>query len=467
MMLSLIISMWLGSQPPEAIRQMLAARREMRGGALEYVLSGPIGDWHSGERHFIAKFAKNGDFIFEYRGDRDGWVDWEDGKPISKFPRIYLSNKEGQWDTCETAITANRYPPQSDKGEDAPFSFFGNPQSRITERWDGSVHEPRTFGIWPTDCSRREGLAIFSRLFGADDIEWSTTLVGTRCSVIARSPGGARMEWDIDTAAGHCPTRAAMYADDGRCIAECLSEIGHSGGKWFSTQCVYYADGKQVASFALAAADFEHESQYETFPTSAVIEPGTQVGDFTISPSPVLVWDGEATTTWLKWNAAVDAGRKKGGPNWDRFIHGGPSRYATKEGDLHRNHELVRVAANAPLEQSVGIWEEYVRAFIKRFRFDEDQSQKAWVVLRECQELALQKAILAQQRYLKQIEQLMGRADFTRMGQQSVLVARELTTRLNEIFVNELMPRLDRLPTRDQRKNPDPSVTLPTQPAGV
>jgi hypothetical protein len=119
----------------------------------------------------------------------------------------------------------------------------------------------------------------------------------------------------------------------------------------------------------------------------------------------------------------------------------------------------------ASLKEHEGMWAQYVREFIERYRLNDEQSQKAMAILAGCQRRADQ--VLARQK--PQLTALVLKLEEARKrGERTAL--RELTDQINglrepinKIFQTELKPRLEPLPTRAQREAAERSARSRSQ----
>lgn len=105
-------------------------------------------------------------------------------------------------------------------------------------------------------------------------------------------------------------------------------------------------------------------------------------------------------------------------------------------------------------------WEQYTRQFIEKFQLNDDQTQKALDILKDCQEQG-ERYLRGKESQLSALEARSqaaqnpgkdakpGRGDEQNKLQQE---RQKLFEPLTKIFEKQLKPRLDRLPTRAQRK---------------
>jgi len=126
-------------------------------------------------------------------------------------------------------------------------------------------------------------------------------------------------------------------------------------------------------------------------------------------------------------------------------------------GRLRPAKDPPRVSTRSQQSRPESEWEAYTRQFIRTYRLDDEQAQRASSILRDCQERA--NAYLSAHK--DQLEQLRQRVALTVDGDPrqrlDVLNAlgrerSELLRPLDEIFAKQLKPRLEKLPTSAQRR---------------
>ena len=102
-------------------------------------------------------------------------------------------------------------------------------------------------------------------------------------------------------------------------------------------------------------------------------------------------------------------------------------------------------------------WQRYTREFIARYSLKDSQEQKAWSILKKCQEQG--NSYVARHRAeLDKLEARVGELSKSTAAaadrEQLAAVRQRLGEKLapiDDIFENQLKPRLDKLPTRKQR----------------
>ena len=178
------------------------------------------------------------------------------------------------------------------------------------------------------------------------------------------------------------------------------------------------------------------------------------------SPPRMGRWDGEQV---LDMNEAARRGMKEG-PIFKRQVARVKRRrleelsaeLAIASQDEFGPKALLKTVAEQPL-QCESLWEVYTRKFIGKYKLNEDQTQKALSILRDCQQRgrAHLDAHSAEFTELeKRLKKLGGQVGASREKERAELRTKreKLIKPLERIFEQQLSPRLNKLPTRAQRK---------------
>jgi hypothetical protein len=116
-----------------------------------------------------------------------------------------------------------------------------------------------------------------------------------------------------------------------------------------------------------------------------------------------------------------------------------------------------RGPAKATGEVPEGAWEKYVREFIEKYKLNDEQAQKANTVLEDCKSQR-DRYLRGRQEQIeqldKQIEELKNSKDKNKATHLAKLTdtRKKLMEPIDQIFEQQLKPRLERLPTRAQRR---------------
>lgn len=110
-------------------------------------------------------------------------------------------------------------------------------------------------------------------------------------------------------------------------------------------------------------------------------------------------------------------------------------------------------------------WAQYVRAFIRKYQLDDEQQQRAWIFYRHTKE---RDEVFAR-RHDRNVGSLRGKSDDDASERARAAMSKENERRVRETdrLFGQLKQRLERLPTRLQRKNAEPGeIELSGKPAG-
>ena len=114
-----------------------------------------------------------------------------------------------------------------------------------------------------------------------------------------------------------------------------------------------------------------------------------------------------------------------------------------------------------------GQWDKYVQDFITRYELNDEQSQKANTVLETCKQQG-DRYLTSRKSQIEQIDQQLNelKTSKDRSKRQQVSKLTEQKTKLmaglDHIFERQLKPRLEKLPTRAQRRAAEQAAKRPT-----
>ena len=387
------------------------------------------------QRHFTSKIAQNGYIIVDC-GDEKGVVfQGKDGKPAD----VTYNNAE------HTLMIDGVY---WEYVEQDPSAF-------ISDRAPYRVVDVRTLGLnlKPTKYFSVDDVLCEEKGSGARS--YSTTMEDDLYVVSVQSEGGVSRTYWIDPKRGFCPVRVAVHVE--RNGVEWGTEARivpkEFDGVWFPESVAYYRTdyekGERPYMVAtVSRAEFNRPEQAPKFtPEHIGIEVGTNIRpNFGEYKGVSLTWGGDKLITRQELYKRMKAGELKFGPNYTREAY----KHIVKRKDMQKRTLRDRVHESA--------WEAHTRGFIKKYHLDDEQSQKAWAILKDCQERA-EKHLRAHREeiaeLLRKLDELerAGKAnketpESKRLGDRR----RQLAEPIDRIFNEELRPRLDRLPTRKQRE---------------
>jgi len=395
--------------------------------------------------HYVSRFARNGDWIFENRGDQDGWT-VHNGPPwqgVVKFPQLFMQNGDGFWHFQETGTHCDWW-----KGASA-----GEP-------WKDMLKDVRAIGTLPVggNVDHSEGLAS---IWGTQQIpigNWRQEKRGELYIVTGEQDNGGLLTWYINPDKGWNAERITFTAD-GAVRAEAVCELREYGATWLPARTDYYRDGQLVKSVTIDSAAFNRPADKGRFtPGDVGMEPGTNVWiqNLPSKPGEMLAWNGEDVTSFDRWIDDVESGKRLPGPTFRRMRAGESysSPYETDEQRAQRKISEVTSRVRRAMNRHQTLWEIYVREFIERHKLNDTQSQEAHQLLKKCQERANAHIDRNKSRWTTlqskvEVAAKEGKTDEVKKLTEEIA---KLAAPLEEIFEKQLKPGLDKIPTRAQRK---------------
>jgi hypothetical protein len=145
---------------------------------------------------------------------------------------------------------------------------------------------------------------------------------------------------------------------------------------------------------------------------------------------------------------------------------GRASRVSRPRGTERGPTAVTRVPSKAGAVESESAWDKYVREFIAKYQLNDEQSQKANAVLEDCKAQAdryMRGRKTQIEKIDKQVETLKGSKDKNKAKNLSELTAqrKKIMEPIDRIFEQQLKPRLERLPTRAQRRVAEAAAKRP------
>lgn len=404
----------------------------------------------------ISRYARNGDWIYENRGDQDGWTMGQ----TTKFPQLHLSNADGYWHYQETGASAAFWRANQDVDAEQPSQL----------EWARDVRALGTLP-WSSNLQADHGVSKLTDVpVGAGPPEWREERSGDLTVVTADFSDGRRLRWYINASKGWNAERVTEEFN-GRVVTEAVSTLEQIGERWFPRRVDYFRGGVLKETVSVELADLDVETAAPRFsPRELGLEPGVNIKAKNFQPEVnALIWDGDQTVPIDTWIEEMRAGRKKRGPIMERLYQSDgrfDSPYLTEEQRVKIDVAWHKLQAWGRSVQRQSLWEEYVKSFILRYRLDAEQASKAWAIYAQCRDQAdnhLNRKKDDIERTEKERETATEKRDTEAVKRASDKLA-ELLTPLEEIFNEKLKPRLDRLPTRAQRKAVE-EAEKPAQPA--
>lgn len=197
---------------------MVSARQALVSGRIEWQFDMPQ---RGRVLSHVSRFARNGDFIFENRGDQDGWTIFgEDDRGTFRFPQLYLKNRDLIARFQETGTDVTCWNPS--KLEDPANS------SALEEALD-----VRVAGLLPYDHNLKFGAGPAAVLNDSvlEQAKWSDERSGDVHIVTAHlAPGFGRIIWRIAADKGWNPVCVTWEDDDGKVRLESRSTLSAPRG---------------------------------------------------------------------------------------------------------------------------------------------------------------------------------------------------------------------------------------------
>lgn len=215
--------------------------------------------------------------------------------------------------------------------------------------------------------------------------------------------------------------------------------------QWFPREVLRLSsDGTVTSRLEVIHAQVNRPEHVQDFSPADM---GLETGVF-VMPSfpgaPGGVWDDNALLAPGEYTRRVELGLLEAGPGvrreWERLrAQSAPPSSAPA---AEHTPAAARIGGRPRFESE---WEEYTRDFIRRYRLTPDQSQRALTILRDCQARAWDFL----RRHRAEFE-AAERARSTSPTSAPAARLKDLLAPIDAIFEEELKPRLNKLPTREQ-----------------
>ena len=271
----------------------------------------------------------------------------------------------------------------------------------------------------------------------------------------------------LDPQRAWAPVRVRYERKNGTWF-ETRSSLKEMDGVWFpevvQTFNSTYEGGKEPARIArVYSAEFNRPGHpMRLTPADIGVEVGADIlfRDKDQPEGQHLKWDGQNLVTPAEFNErgvrhgpdfARESARLEMSLAAERRADAAPVAIETV------NPEALRRALLQQPARCESLWEAYTRNFIAKYQLNEEQTQRALAILRECQDAG--RAYVA--KHKAEFESLDERTkklpeldESERETQRTAIQAQreKLGKPLDDIFEKQLKPRLDKLPTRAQRR---------------
>jgi hypothetical protein len=431
--------------PPEALERLEASRAAIETAHIEWSWTNP-GAFGRHPRFYTTRLAGN-ESVLVNRGDEDGAFNRLPDGSIDKVqmkPYGVLSKNGEVWMHPEHSWGADHFPDGADVYHLRALGLcFGLPYRDLQESlWQDDVNQPT-----PRKYSERDE--------------------GRFHVVKAESDVGV-LEWWLEPECGGELVRL-VQSKNGEIVAETRSTLREWDGVWFPKTVAFFGrahkDGKEpYETIQVHYASFNQPEQPRSFSLPDIgIEGGVHITQYDRDRKVLasgLIYDGEKVVTDGEYLERYRKGEIKLGPTMQREASKNRARETAK---LIGDEAAQRKTAEAPRgtlladDHRLTAWEDYTRRFILRYELNDEQTQKAWLVCHECQAQArghlakIKRRLEKVESRLTQLRKKSGEASDNQLAaleQQR----RQLMQPITNIFERELKPRLEKLPTRAQRK---------------
>lgn len=372
-------------------------------------------------------------------------------------------------------------------GTPVPFTRRASLYTRENERWgfesdfvlgemwdsdhENSLDDPdvRTIGLLPvaaTVMTVSDALWTFPPQYKRR--EYRQIERGNRIEVEMRVPDEEYLiRWVIDPARGWNAERIDLEFR-GRLWNTCSVEVAQTGGVWFPTQVVYFnAAGEVVSEISVDEARIndpdlparltpEHIGMGTGVPVN--IRSGVNDGKQLIYVRDRGVVQDEE---WLGRRLTAEPAIQEA---IDRHLARAEAKEAASRAATQAAAATSPASAPAPdptilPHASDDAWDRYVREFIARYALDDEQRQRAHVILRECKERRTA-FLQARRSRIDELSAAIADKDTSKRASASRELD-EILAHVARIFDDELKPRLEKLPTRSQRERARSTTSAP------
>jgi hypothetical protein len=291
--------------------------------------------------------------------------------------------------------------------------------------------------------------------------------------VRARTEHG-EVTWWIDSERDWCPVRV-RFEKRGEVLQESRSTLRQFDGVWYPATVTFfrsgYKDGQEPCEIVrIHSASFnkpEHPHGFAPKDIGIDVCFNVDLYDENAKPIGLFKWDGERIVTIEEYSRRAKAGELKAGPNFKRVVARARDRVqrARERGDPKLAAlEARSTGTGGPISAADTLkrrlesdWEAYTRRFIEKYGLNAEQTVKAYAILKDCQERA-NRYLAKREKDFEKLDQEAGalkKSDAKDRAQRLAAIDkrhRKLMQPIDEVFEKQLKPRLEKLPTRAQRR---------------
>lgn len=434
--LALILSTAATSEPnkqsvPQLLRDAVLRRLNLRKGELRWSVV-KNKDSPARTMYYTGRFAKQ-DYLSISHGDMNG-VRFPDqvGEPLSCGNSSLLMKGGEQWIYDEDSLRVGVVTQPN-----AAHPYFDVRTAGLFARYmtrtgvQDAIPEPLTH--W-AETETPDGILVVG-----EDVQ-----------------AGVRSEWLIDPARENSIIASRIIK--GAVSVESKCDLRQYDGIWYPERVRYFRDGQLTHTLEVLSATFEQPELPDALtPNDLGLFPGINV--VREGHAGPLAWDGEKETDFKDFFTRVRAGEIDRSQSLEVLERHRRGEFTTRfPRPLNaESFGMVNVASQ------YGLWEEYTRRFMIRYRLDTEQRGKAWKELRRCQRRAAPYRSNARPHALRS-----GKAASAPASSQPspVLISQrksDNSRNLERIFEKDLKPSLHGLLRPQQRDTPSraPTVSRP------
>lgn len=367
--------------PPEVLRQVLHNRAAVDLAAIEWSVDfwDDRGDSVTKTWGMTSKFV-GGDELAITHGDENGCLRPDDLGELGACSEERILIKEGkEWLYLEHT---NYCDVQGGRPGDS------GPSRRMT------TVDVRTLGLyshnapWPIEgfWTRQGSVSRFEVDQKGDQCEVKAFLDS------ATGSDSVYVQWTIDVSRGPNPVRTAVI-HNGMAFREATCELEKFGDRWLPAVTTFKLQGRRVHTVRLESVVLDDPDLIPPLSLSDLSLP-TGVLVFDGEDRHGKIWDGEKLLTPAEFAAAIRAGTVDQSEITELSQYNkspqGYGRYPFPDRTRNAAFLVMDMPARKP-----GLWEEYVRLYVRLYQMDAAQRRRAWSHLRACQKPAMD--VLAKQ----------------------------------------------------------------------
>lgn len=437
------------SVKPDALVQAEIARDRIRTARIELTwCDGNSEGTDAKPTRFYSWSYANGEMLNDYHGDQDQ-VRWRDESGTALPTRALGARR---------ALLKNG----------AVWTYFeGDLHARVGDLSDlgtSCLLDVRRLGLNPLDLY--DDLDRLRERVGYAPFTYSSEFADGQHVVTAHvKEDGSEIKWWIDPAKDWGITKTVVITN-GRQIGEQRYELTQVDGVWIPTSMQSVPMGgdpnntqpNRVIRVLHAEVNREWHPQ-SLQPSDIGIEPGLRL-EYQNGKAPVAdpVWDGQAVVSHADFRQKVESGVASYGPAITRLL-ARLKLIQSRDGIVMAQADGNRSLAKSREFESE--WEKYTREFIQKYDLTTEQSQQAWRICRQCQDRGTE-WVARKSSDFAAAEKLLSAPETRKRGE---LELHRLLDPIEQIFNDQFLPRLERIPTRAQRIAFENPSTKPASPS--